>query len=241
MIPAYLYKSHFCCNHDNFLCIHQGLRIEKHLNEETTTTKQQQRETRNKSENKPTFRNQLALTSHSKWDYCHQISTTPDFNSTKQVLICKVTELLFRSQPLMIKVMWSCRRENVFTFWTCVIMTALAIYVIPRKFMCNSQGVNAIFVQSEIVGLMWSPVSEVAWLVISPNKCTLRIPVIESDPSSISIQTLLYINIYFLTFYGDEAGVVFLAGFLRLSPVFARLTCGVAKARKVWPAWFTHV
>ena len=143
--------------------------------------------------------------------------------------------------PLVIKVMWSCRRKNVFTFWTCVIMTALAIYVIPCKFMCNSQGVNAVFVQSEIVGLMWSPVSEVAWLVISPNKCTLRIPVIESDPSSISIQTLLYINIYFLTFYGDEAGVVFLAGFLRLSPVFARLTGGVAKARKVWPAWFTHV
>ena len=49
MIPAYLYKSHSCCNHDNFLCIHQGLRVEKHLNEETTTAKQQQRETGNKS------------------------------------------------------------------------------------------------------------------------------------------------------------------------------------------------
>ena len=97
MIPAYLYKSHFFRNHDNFLCIHQGLRVEKHLNEETTTTKQQQRETRNKSENKSTFRNQLALTGHSKEEWgdgvkqekrdevrlLFQISTTPDFNSTK--------------------------------------------------------------------------------------------------------------------------------------------------------------
>ena len=112
-------------------------------------------------------------------------------------------------------------------------MTALAIYVIPRKFMCNSQGVNAVFVQSEIVGLMWSPVSKVALLVTSPNKYTLGISVIKSDPSSISIQTVLYVNICFLIFYGDEAGVVFLAGFLRLDPVFARLTGGVAKARKV--------
>lgn len=41
-------------------------------------------------------------------------------------------------------------------------MTALAIYIIPGKFMSNSQGVNAVLVQFEIVGLMWSPVSEVA-------------------------------------------------------------------------------
>ena len=87
-------------------------------------------------------------------------------------------------------------------------MTALAIYVIPCKFMCNSQGVNAVFVQSEIVGLIWGPVSKVALLVTSPNKCTLSISVIKSDPSCISIQTVLYVNIFFWIFYSGEAGVV---------------------------------
>ena len=137
-----------------------------------------------------------------------QISTTPDFNLTRQVSICKVIELLFQSQPLMTKIMWSCRRKNALTIWACVIMTALAIYVIPCKFMRNSQGVNAVFVQSEIIRLMWGPVSKVALLVTSPNKCTLSISVIKSDPSCISIQTVLYVNIFFLIFYTDKAGVV---------------------------------
>ena len=74
--------------------------------------------------------------------------------------------------------------------------------------MRNSQGVNAVFFQSEIVGLMWGPVSKIALLVTSPNKCTLSISVIKSDPSCISIQTVLYVNIFFLIFYSDEAGVV---------------------------------
>ena len=142
----------------------------------------------------------------------------------------------------MIKRTWFANVQKIaFTIKTCVIMTAPAIYVIPCKFMCNSQGVNAVLVQFEIVGLMWSPVSEVAWLVTSPDKCTLGISIIKSNPPFISIQTVLYINIFFLIFYGDEAGVVYLAGFLGFSPVFACLTCGVAKAGKVRPAWFTHV
>ena len=120
-------------------------------------------------------------------------------------------------------------------------MTALAIYIIPGKFMSNSQGVNAVLVQFEIVGLMWSPVSEVAWLVTSPDKCTFSVSIIKSNPPFISIQTVLYVDIFFLIFYGDEAGVVYLAGFLSFSPVFACLTCGVAEAGKVRPAWFTHV
>ena len=53
-------------------------------------------------------------------------------------------------------------KKNAITFGTCVLMTPSTINVIPCKFMSNSQGVNTVLVLSEIVGLMWGPVSEVA-------------------------------------------------------------------------------
>ena len=102
-------------------------------------------------------------------------------------------------------------------------MAATTTHIIPHKTMPYSQGVNAIFIV-EVVGLVLSPVCEVIRFVICPDKSSLRAPIAKPNPALGAIEPMLNIDVLFLVPYTDEISVVCLAGFLSLSPVFARLT-----------------
>lgn len=99
---------------------------------------------------------------------------------------------------------------------------------------------DAVFIV-EVIGLTLSPICKVVWSTICPDKCTLAVSVIQSNPTPGPIQTMLHVNIFFLISNADEVGVVILAGLLSFSPILARLTGWVAYTRKVWPSWFTNV
>ena len=60
-------------------------------------------------------------------------------------------------------------RLQSLTFWTSVIAAVIAVHIIPRKSVADSQGVNAVFV-FEVVWLIFCPISKVDRLVICPLK-----------------------------------------------------------------------
>lgn len=111
-------------------------------------------------------------------------------------------------------------------------MTARTAHVIPQEAMSNSQSMDAVFIV-EVIGLTLSPICKAVGSTIRPDKCSLTISVVQSNPTPGSIQTMLHINIFFLISDAHEVGVVILAGLLSFSPVLARLTGRVANTRKV--------
>ena len=131
-------------------------------------------------------------------------------------------------------------RRGLHTLWTSIVVTGCTAHIIPHKAVCDSQGVDTVFIV-EVIGLTLGPICKAIGLTIRPNKCTLAVSVIQSNPTPGSIQTMLHVNILFLISNAYEVGVVILTGLLSFSPVLARLTGWVANTRKVWPSWFTNI
>ena len=99
-------------------------------------------------------------------------------------------------------------------------MTGITAHIIPHKTMLHPQGMDAVFI-FEVVWLILCPVCKVVRFIVCPDEISFGFSVAQSNPTLGTIQTVLYIDILFLTFNVDKVGVGRLTTVLSCSPVLA--------------------
>ena len=86
------------------------------------------------------------------------------------------------------------------TFKTSVVVAVITRHIFPGVTISGAKGVNAVFV-FPVVGLSCSPEPKTTYLFVCPHKGALHASVIESNPGSVSVMTVLNINIFLLVVY----------------------------------------
>ena len=83
------------------------------------------------------------------------------------------------------------------TFKTSVVIAVMTRHIIPSVTMLGSKSVNTVFI-SPIVRLLWGPEPKTTYFFVCPHKGALHTSVIESNPGSLSVVTVLNIDVYIL-------------------------------------------
>ena len=83
------------------------------------------------------------------------------------------------------------------TFKTSVVIAVMTRHIIPSVTMLGAKSVNTIFV-FPVVRLLWGPEPKTTYFFVCPHKGALHTSVIESDPGSLSVGTVLNIDVFIL-------------------------------------------
>ena len=86
---------------------------------------------------------------------------------------------------------------TLITFKTSVVVTVSTWHIIPSVTMPGAKSVNTVFV-FPVVRLLWGPEPKFAYFFVCPHKGALHTSVIESNPRSLSVVTVLNVDIFFL-------------------------------------------
>ena len=86
---------------------------------------------------------------------------------------------------------------TLITFKTSVVVTVSTWHIIPSVTMLGAKSVNTVFV-FPVVRLLWGPEPKFAYFFVCPHKGALHTSVIESNPRSLSVVTVLNVDIFFL-------------------------------------------
>ena len=86
---------------------------------------------------------------------------------------------------------------TLITFKTSVVVTVSTWHIIPSVTMPGAESVNTVFV-FPVVRLLWGPEPKFAYFFVCPHKGALHTSVIESNPRSLSVVTVLNVDIFFL-------------------------------------------
>ena len=83
------------------------------------------------------------------------------------------------------------------TFKTGVVIAVSTWHIIPSVTMLSAKSVNTVFV-FPVVRLLWGPEPKFAYFFVYPHKGAVHTSVIESNPRSLSVVTMLNVDIFFL-------------------------------------------
>ena len=83
------------------------------------------------------------------------------------------------------------------TFKTSIIIAVMTRHIIPSVTMLGSKSVNTVFV-FPVIRLLWGPEPKTTYFFVCPHKGALHTSVIESNPRSLSVVTVLNVDIFFL-------------------------------------------
>ena len=83
------------------------------------------------------------------------------------------------------------------TFKTGVVIAVMTRHIIPSVTMLGSKSVDTVLV-FPVVRLLWGPEPKFAYFFVCPHKGALHTSVIESNPRSLSVVTVLNVDIFFL-------------------------------------------
>ena len=83
------------------------------------------------------------------------------------------------------------------TFKTSIIIAVMTRHIIPSVTMLGSKSVNTVFV-FPVIRLLWGPEPKTTYFFVCPHKGALHTSVIESNPRSLSVVTVLNEDIFFL-------------------------------------------
>ena len=83
------------------------------------------------------------------------------------------------------------------TFETSVVIAVMTRHIIPSVTMLGSKSVNTVFV-FQVVRLLGGPEPKFAYFFVCPDKGALHTSVIKADPRSVSVVTVLNVDIFFL-------------------------------------------
>ena len=90
--------------------------------------------------------------------------------------------------------------NTLLTCKTSVVVAGITRHIVPSVTMPGAKSVNAVFV-FPVVGLSWSPEPKTTYLFVCPHKGALHASVIESNPGSFPVMTVLNRNIFLLVVY----------------------------------------
>ena len=120
------------------------------------------------------------------------------------------------------------------TFKTSVVIAVMTRHIIPSVTMLGAKSVNTIFV-FPVVRLLWGPEPKTTYFFVCPHKGALHTSVIESNPGSLSVVTVLNVNIFILVVncyqIGTHCWTVWYSG----DPRTTSATCKVTVATKIAP------
>ena len=126
------------------------------------------------------------------------------------------------------------------TFKTSIIIAVMTRHIIPSVTMLGSKSVNTVFV-FPVIRLLWGPEPKTTYFFVCPHKGALHTSVIESNPRSLSVVTVLNEDIFFLIVnryqIRTHGRTVWFSG----QPRGARTTCEVTVATKITPSWLANI
>ena len=126
------------------------------------------------------------------------------------------------------------------TFKTSIIIAVMTRHIIPSVTMLGSKSVNTVFV-FPVVRLLWGPEPKTTYFFVCPHKGALHTSVIESNPRSLSVVTVLNVDIFFLIVNRYQIGTHRRTVWLSGQPRGACSTCEVTVATKITPSWLANV
>ena len=126
------------------------------------------------------------------------------------------------------------------TFKTSVVVTVSTWHIIPSVTMLGAKSVNTVFV-FPVVRLLWGPEPKTTYFFVCPHKGALHTSVIESNPRSLSVVTVLNVDIFFLIVNRYQIGTHRRTVWLSGQPRGACTTCEVTVATKITPSWLANI
>ena len=90
-----------------------------------------------------------------------------------------------------------------FTFKTSKVVTVITRHVIPSVPMLRAKCVHTVLV-FVIVWLVRSPETKAAYFSVCPHKRPFNASVIQPNPGSVSVMTVLNVNVFFLIVDRDQ-------------------------------------
>ena len=130
-----------------------------------------------------------------------------------------------------------------YRFRTCKASEVIAVItrdIIPRVTMLGAKSVHTVLV-FPVVWLPCSPEPETAYFFVGPNERSFYTSIIESNPASIAVMTVLNVDIFFLVVNRHQIRTHWRTVWFSGQPYGACGTCEVAVAIKVTPSWLTYV
>ena len=106
--------------------------------------------------------------------------------------------------------------------------------------MLGAKSVNTVFV-FPVVRLLWGPEPETTYFFVCPHKGALHTSVIESNPRSLSVVTVLNVDIFFLIVNRYQIGTHRRTVWFSGQPRGACTTCEVTVATKKTPSWLANI
>ena len=126
------------------------------------------------------------------------------------------------------------------TFKTSVVVTVSTWHIIPSVTMPGAKSVNTVLV-FPIIRWLWGPEPKTTYFFVCPNKAALHTSVIESNPRSLSVVTVLNVDIFFLIVnlyqIGTHRRTVWFSG----QPRGACSTCEVTVTTEKTPSWLANI
>ena len=126
------------------------------------------------------------------------------------------------------------------TVKTSIIIAVMTRHIIPSVTMLGSKSVNTVFV-FPVVRLLWGPEPKFAYFFVCPHKGALHTSIIESNPRSLSVVTVLNVDIFFLIVNRYQIGTHRRTVWLSGQPRGACTTCEVTVATKITPSWLANI
>ena len=125
------------------------------------------------------------------------------------------------------------------TFKTSVVIAVMTRHIIPGVTMLGAKSVNTIFV-FPVVRLLWGPEPKTIYFFVCPHKRALHTSVIESDPGSLSVGTVLNIDVFILVVNCYQTGTHRRTVWYSSEPRATSATCKVTVATKIAPTWLAN-
>ena len=126
------------------------------------------------------------------------------------------------------------------TFKTSVVVTISTWHIIPSVTTPGAKSVNTVFV-FPVVRLLWGPEPKTTYFFVCPHKGALHTSVIESNPRSLSVVTVLNVDIFFLIVNRYQIGTHRRTVWFSGQPRGACTTCEVTVATKKTPSWLANI
>ena len=106
--------------------------------------------------------------------------------------------------------------------------------------MPGAKSVNTVFV-FPVVRLLWGPEPKFAYFFVCPHKGALHTSVIKSNPRSLSVVTVLNVDIFFLIVNRYQIGTHRRTVWFSCQPWGACATCEVTVTTKITPSWLANI
>ena len=127
-----------------------------------------------------------------------------------------------------------------YTWKTSKIVAFVAWHIIPCVTMINTKSMHTVLV-FEVIWLFWGPEPKTLQFSVGPNKRSFNTSVIQTNPTSLAVMSMLDVNIFFLVVNSHQTWTQCRTVWCCKQPRGACAACEVAVTTEVTPTWTANV